>query len=110
MELESEIPYMLYRKAITNFLEVMILTSLRNQPMSGYDVISFAHRKFRILLSPGTVYSSLYSLERSGLVKGVDVHGKRIYALTRSGKEAVRSLSMMKDRLLGLISSLFIGQ
>jgi DNA-binding PadR family transcriptional regulator len=77
--------------------------------MSGYDVISFAHKKFQILLSPGTVYSSLYSLERRGLVKGVNTQGKRVFMLTEHGIEAVRTFSNMKERLLGLISNLFIG-
>jgi DNA-binding PadR family transcriptional regulator len=82
---------------------------LRKYPMSGYDVISFAHKKFKILLSPGTVYSSLYSLERGGLVKGENIQGKRVYTLTEHGKETVRVFSQTKDRLLGLISNLFIG-
>lgn len=82
---------------------------LRKQSMSGYDVISFTHNRFKILLSPGTVYSSLYSLERRGLVKGVNTQGKRIFTLTEHGKEAARMFSNMKDRLLGLISNLFIG-
>lgn len=39
-------------------------------PLSGYDVIMFVHKKFGILLSSGTVYSVLYSMERNGLVRG----------------------------------------
>lgn len=94
---------------VTDFLDMVILTNLRKQSMSGYDVISFAQNKFKILLSPGTVYSSLYSLERRGLVKGVNTQRKRVFMLTEHGKEAERTFSNMKDRLLGLISNLFIG-
>ncbi len=99
--------YTLYRRIIIKFLDIVILTKLGSQSMSGYDFITFAHKRFRILLSPGTVYSSLYSLERSGLVKGVNVQGKRIYKLTDRGKESARVLSDTKDRFLGLISNLF---
>lgn len=49
---------------IKNFSDIFILAELRNGPLSGYDVIEYIHNKFRILVSSGTVYSILYSLER----------------------------------------------
>jgi DNA-binding PadR family transcriptional regulator len=107
-ELDSKIPDQMYRRIITNFLDMVILMELRKRSLSGYDVISFAHNKFRILLSPGTVYSSLYSLERNGLVKGENTQRKRIYKLTEHGKEAAKTLSNKKNRILGLISNLFV--
>lgn len=51
-------------------MDIIILAELRNRPMSGYDVISFIHNKFRLIVSSGTVYSLLYSLERNGLITG----------------------------------------
>jgi len=38
------------------------MTELRNGSLSGYDVISYIHNKFNLLVSSGTVYSLLYSL------------------------------------------------
>jgi len=36
-------------------MDIIILAELGNRPMSGYDVISFIHNKFRLLVSSGTV-------------------------------------------------------
>ncbi len=41
------------------------------------------------MISSGTIYSRLYSLERAGLVRGVEKGGKRVYELTSRGEEAV---------------------
>lgn len=53
--------------------------------MSGYDVISMLHKKYDLLVSPGTVYALLYSLEREGLIEGRWDERKRVYALTNLG-------------------------
>jgi len=60
-------------------MDIIILAELRNEPMSGYDVISFIHNKFHLLVSSGTVYSLLYSLERNDLIKGTWDKRKRVY-------------------------------
>jgi len=61
----------MHRRIIRNFLDVLILAELRSGPMSGYDFIAYIHDKFHLLISSGSVYSLLYSLERQGLITGV---------------------------------------
>ena len=97
-------------RAVRSFLDVIILIILLNQnvPMGGYDVIGFIHRKFDILLSSGTVYSFLYTLERDGLIKGVDSRRKRVYMLTEKGKSKIESVLEAKPRILESIEELFI--
>ena len=51
-------------RIIKNFLDIIIMSELRNGPLSGYDIISYIHNKFQLLVSSGTIYSLLYSLER----------------------------------------------
>ncbi|MGB9914944.1 MAG: PadR family transcriptional regulator [Candidatus Bathyarchaeales archaeon] len=63
------------------------MNELRNGPLSGYDVIAYIHNKFNLLVSSGTVYSLLYSLERNGLVEGVWDERKRVYKLTEKGEK-----------------------
>jgi DNA-binding PadR family transcriptional regulator len=69
-KLEGKILRKMHERIIKNFMDIIILAELRNGPMSGYDVISFIHNKFHLLVSSGTVYSLLYSLERNGLIEG----------------------------------------
>jgi len=107
IELESDILNKMHRRLVQDFLDVVILQELLKRPLSGYDLISFVHNKFQILLSSGTVYSYLYSLERDGLVKGECAQRKRVYTLTERGKETARALWNMKDKILGLVLNLF---
>ena len=83
---------------------------LRKRSVSGYDVIAFVHNKFGMLLSSGTVYSYLYFLERNGLIKGELVQRRRVYTLTEQGKENVKTLLNAKDKILGLLLNLFVGE
>jgi len=110
VELESEILDKMHRRIVQNFLDVVILLELRKRSMSGYDVISFVHNKFGMLLSSGTVYSYLYSLERDGLIKGEYSQRKRVYTLTERGKETAKAYLNAKDKILGLLLNLFVGE
>jgi len=94
------------RRIIKNFLDVLILAELRNGSMSGYDVIAYVHNKYRLLVSSGTVYSLLYSLERDGLITGAWNQRKRVYKLTDKGDETIRAIMNANDRIQLLMSSL----
>jgi len=96
----------MHRRIIKNFLDVLVLAELRNGPMSGYDVIAFIHNKFRLLVSSGTVYSLLYSLERDGLIAGSWSQRKRVYKLTDKGEETVKSIMNANDKIQYLMTSL----
>ena len=78
--------------------------------MSGYDVISYVHKRFDVLVSSGTVYSCLYNLEREGLIRGELIQRKRVYTLTEKGKKTADTLLHMKDKILGLILNIFIAK
>jgi DNA-binding PadR family transcriptional regulator len=86
----------MHRRIVKNFLDVLILMELLDNPLSGYDVISFIHKHFNVLLSSGTVYSCLYFLEREGLIRSEWIRRKRVYKLTEKGKQTVRTLLKMK--------------
>jgi len=94
------------RRIIKNFLDVLVLAELRSAPMSGYDVIAFIHNKFRLLVSSGTVYSLLYSLERDGLIVGSWSQRKRVYKLTDKGEETIKAILNANDRIQYLMTSL----
>ena len=109
-DLQSEILNKMHRRIVQSFLDVVILLELQKRPFSGYDLISFVHNRFDILLSSGTVYSCLYSLEREGLVKSENTERRRVYTLTDSGKETARAFLNAREKILGLISNLFSGE
>ena len=110
LDLEAEILSQIHKRIVKNFLDIVILMELRKHPMSGYDAISFVHNKFHMLLSSGTIYSNLYLLERNGLVRGKRVKRRMVYTLTEQGKETVKAFLNSKDKILGMMLDLFIGE
>lgn len=110
MESDDEILRKMHGRIVKFFLDVLVLSELRNKSLSGYDVVSFVHRRFNVLLSSGTAYSCLNFLEREGLIISEWTGRKRVYKLTTKGEQTVKALLKMKDRILGLVVNLFLGE
>ena len=92
--MNKEILPVMEKRILTNFMDLIILSILRYNglPLGGYDIIRILHREFSFLPNPGTVYSHLYSMERKGLLKSTENGRKRVYSLTREGKEYIETL------------------
>jgi DNA-binding PadR family transcriptional regulator len=71
-------------RVIKDFLDVIVMSKVKNEPLSGYDIITHVNNKFHFLVSAGTVYTLLYSLERKGLVKGNATSRKTTYTLIKN--------------------------
>jgi DNA-binding PadR family transcriptional regulator len=109
-KLEGKILKKMHERIIKNFMDIIIMTELRNGSLSGYDVISYIHNKFNLLVSSGTVYSLLYSLERSGLVEGTWDERKRVYKLTEKGEKTINTLLRASDKIKGFMANILKTQ
>lgn len=108
--LEGQILRKMHERIIKNFMDIIIMAELRNGPLSGYDVISYIHNKFNLLVSSGTVYSLLYSLERNGLVEGVWDERKRVYKLIEKGEKTIDTLMNTSEKVKGFMASILKTQ
>ena len=104
--MESEVLKKMHRRIVKSFMDILILAELRNNPMSGYDVIAYIHNKFGILVSSGTVYSLLYSMERDDLIRGIWAKRKRVYELTEKGERSIEAILNANDKIKGLMTNL----
>jgi len=104
--LEGKILKKMHERIIKNFMDIIILAELRNGPLSGYDVISFIHNRFHLLVSSGTVYSLLYSLERNVLIEGTWNERKRVYKLTDKGRKTIDTVLNANDKIKNFITGL----
>jgi len=86
------------------------MTELRNGSLSGYDVISYIHNKFNLLVNSGTVYSLLYSLERNGLVEGVWEERKRVDKLTQKSNKTITTLLEVNEKIKGFMTNILKAQ
>jgi DNA-binding PadR family transcriptional regulator len=109
-KLEGKILKKMHERIIKNFMDIIIMTELRNGSLSGYDVISYIHSKFNLLVSSGTVYSLLYFLERSGLVEGTWDERKRVYKLTEKGEKTIDTLLSASDKIKGFMANILKTQ
>jgi DNA-binding PadR family transcriptional regulator len=107
---EARILRDMHERIIKDFMDVIIMNELRNGPLSGYDVISYVNTRFNFLVSSGTVYSLLYSLERNGLVEGVWNERKRTYKLTDKGEETISAILGTQEKIKAFISNILKPQ
>jgi DNA-binding PadR family transcriptional regulator len=103
-----EILFEIHERFVKSFLDIIILTHLNspNRSVGGYDILKLVQKKFGLLLSAGSVYSLLYSMERDGLIRGIGRH-KRVYNLTNIGEEKVKTVLLTKEKILNLIDQTF---
>jgi len=96
----------LRRKVIKSFMDILILTELRKGSLSGYDIIGFLHKRYGILMSSGTIYSLLYSMERDGLIKGHWNTRKRVYTLTEKGEQNTRVITKANEEIQSFLRNM----
>jgi DNA-binding PadR family transcriptional regulator len=75
-------------------LRLWLLKLLDERPRHGYDIIAGLEEQFLGVYSPspGTVYPRLAALEQEGLIEVVaEEEGRKVYALTASGREELHS-------------------
>jgi len=98
----------LRKRAIKSFMDILILAELKKSSLSGYDIINFVHKKFGILVSSGTVYSLLYSMERNGLIKGVWNQRKRVYTLTEKGEQNTKVITSANEEIQSFLRNILL--
>lgn len=97
----------LRERVIKSFMDILILKVLKTGSiLSGYDLLGLIHKEFGVLISPGSVYSMLYSLERNALIEGTWSRRKRVYSLTEEGEETVKAILGAKEELHRLIAGM----
>lgn len=99
----------LRKQTIKSVMDIIMLSGIKNRPMSGYDAIAFIHDKFDILISPGTIYSRLYALERDGLIEGIWTKNKRVYELSKKGEQTLEKVSSSNEEILSFLRNVLVS-
>jgi DNA-binding PadR family transcriptional regulator len=96
-------------------IDLLLLSLVARRPAHGYVIIE----ELRLLssgtlhLPEGTIYPALYRLERRGLVTSgesiVDGRRRRIYRITRPGRNALRDRSHAWRTLVRHIEAVLTG-
>jgi DNA-binding PadR family transcriptional regulator len=73
--------------------EILILSLISKQPMSGYDLIKQIFAETNVFLSQGSVYPILYTFEEAGIIRAEYEKGNmrsKVYHITSLGSELVQ--------------------
>jgi transcriptional regulator len=97
-------------------LDMIVLAALAGGPAHGYAVIEAIKRKSgqELDLPEGTIYPALHRLEQAGLLSSRWVTAesgrrRRVYALTRRGKQALSEHRAIWRRFADAIGGLLDG-
>ena len=83
------------RDALKGHVDLLLLSALESAPAHGYELVETLRERSEgaFDLAEGTVYPSLYRLERRGLVASgwetVSGRRRRVYRLTTGGRRAL---------------------
>jgi len=94
------------RRFINEFLDLIILDRAEFAYINGYAIIEYVFRKFNILVSPGVVYSTLYAMERAGLIAGRWNGRKRVYHIAPEGKKVIKTIRERFDIMNSIFQEL----
>jgi DNA-binding PadR family transcriptional regulator len=107
--LEADVVNKIYERLLKEFMDIFIMAKMREGENSGYDILTYFHEKFDLPVSPGTVYSVLYSMERNGLIKARSVDRKRIYTLAPKGEATIKAIRESSGVLESFLTRLLKG-
>ena len=104
--MEREVVNSIYERFLREFMDIIIMAKMKQGDISGYDMLTYFHNKFDLLVSPGTVYTVLYSMERKGLIKAQSIDRKRVYSLTAKGQATIKAIRESNDALESFLTRL----
>lgn len=82
------------------------MTILNDTPTHGYEIIAIVHKEFGVLLSPGTLYPLIHSLEAQGLIESSLMGGgKIVYLVSPKGKQKFNSALNSFSHTVNMISN-----
>lgn len=78
-----------------NFLDLMVLRLVQQEPLWGYKIIKYAMEKHGISIRHGALYPLLNNLEREGYLKSrkeaMNGRVRKIYEITSKGMKIVNT-------------------
>lgn len=81
-------------------LKLLVLKALDKKPLSGYALMKFIEERIGTRPSPGSIYPVLDDLAVQKFVACEEEGRKKVYSITKEGKERLKIINLQKDNLL----------
>jgi len=79
-------------KMVKDNLETIILALLQKKPMCGTNIMETIHLEFNVLLSPGTIYPLLHSLQERRLIQFEKQGKAKTYMIAEDAEAQIKRL------------------
>lgn len=89
-------------------LKNIILSLLLSRSMCGTDLVKTIYTKFKVFISPGTLYPVLYELEKNGLLKYEHKLKNKIYSIQE--REQAQLLLERHIKINSLLSKFLVSK
>ncbi|MGZ4902603.1 MAG: PadR family transcriptional regulator [Halobacteriota archaeon] len=80
-------------------LKYLVMMTLQEGPLNGYDIIQAIETKYGYSPSPDMVYPTLQLLQDQGFISVTEHEGKKVYALTDEGTHDLEAHREHIDRI-----------
>jgi DNA-binding PadR family transcriptional regulator len=92
-------------------MRLVILRSIREKPMHGYEIIKALEERLHGCYTPsaGSVYPTLQMLEDQGYVRIVEEGGKKVYHITPEGEAFLREHREFTDDIFDRVRDMVGG-
>ena len=98
----------LQRHIVRSFIDTIILSEIRKANyLGGYTLMELVLQKFGFLMSAGTIYAHLYSLERKDLIKAAPSEETKKYVLTEKGTKTIELIIESKGYIITFFETVF---
>ncbi len=74
------------RKFLLGVIDILVISWLKEKPLSGQEIMARIRVEYGISLSAGTIYPILFSLQEKGLIAPFPDEKRKLYQLTSQGK------------------------
>ncbi len=91
---------------LRGFLKILIMEGLLTEDMSGYGLMDFIKQKTGKKPSPGSVYPLLKTLNEKNIISYKKIGVKKIYRLTKKGKNAIIRFKIEKEEIINRCQSM----
>jgi formylmethanofuran dehydrogenase subunit E len=81
-------------------LRILTLKALEEKERSGYGLMKYVEQKIGSKPSTGSIYPILEHLKDEGVVKAKEEGRKKVYSLTKKGKEQAKCLEEKRKEIL----------
>jgi len=97
-------------RSVIGFLDFFILGVLeRKQSSSACDLVGCAKQKLGFSLNTNILYSQLFYLEQKELICSSSIGNKKVYNITRMGKDKINKAKKNKDAIMWVIDHILEG-